>query len=217
MPERDYHDYVFKGGKLVGEFEAMYRETDVVPWHQDKQAQEWFCDIALSMLSASAPYQKVVDIGCGLGYFTARVHPLCKSLIGIDISPTAVQRAKRFFPEIEFSVADIRSEDFSFGQFDLVIAKDLFWYVFPQMETVAKNITAMANRDGHLFIFKSFPSLSKEFVGKEKIPNPDALLGYFLGPFGLEHSCLVKRHLYENEGPMVMYFLRRISTNSKWR
>lgn len=154
-----------------------------------------------------------MDIGCGLGYFTNRVQPLCPSLVGIDVSPTAVRRARELFSEIEFHVADIRSDDFVFGQFDLVIAKDLFWYVFPKMETVVVNITQMTNCNGCLFIFQSFPSLSKEFVGKGKIPDPDALLGYFLGSFELQYSCSVQRHFCEDEGPMVMYLLRRRSTN----
>ena len=31
----DYHDFVFQEGKLVGEFEQMYRKSAQVPWHQD--------------------------------------------------------------------------------------------------------------------------------------------------------------------------------------
>lgn len=34
----DYHDYVFRDGKLVGEFEDMYKNSSKVPWHQDEQA-----------------------------------------------------------------------------------------------------------------------------------------------------------------------------------
>ena len=34
---KDYHDYVFRDGKLVGEFEAIYQNSEGVPWHQDEQ------------------------------------------------------------------------------------------------------------------------------------------------------------------------------------
>ena len=34
----DYHDYVFKGGEFIGEFEQMYRNSKNKPWNQDKTA-----------------------------------------------------------------------------------------------------------------------------------------------------------------------------------
>lgn len=42
VPEfsKNYHDYVFRDGELVGEFEAMYRHSEDVPWHQDEQ-DDW--------------------------------------------------------------------------------------------------------------------------------------------------------------------------------
>jgi len=34
----DYHDdYVFKDGKLVGDFEGMCRHSSDIPWRQDAQ------------------------------------------------------------------------------------------------------------------------------------------------------------------------------------
>ncbi len=32
----DYHDYVIKNGKLIGEFEQMYKNSAGIPWHQDE-------------------------------------------------------------------------------------------------------------------------------------------------------------------------------------
>ena len=43
----DYHDYVFRNGQLVGEFEEMYRNSSSTPWNQDKQ-EEWI-DIKLTL------------------------------------------------------------------------------------------------------------------------------------------------------------------------
>jgi|TARA_B100000315_G_scaffold178802_1_gene167474 hypothetical protein len=33
----DYHDYVIKDGRLIGEFEQMYKNSRDIPWHQDRQ------------------------------------------------------------------------------------------------------------------------------------------------------------------------------------
>jgi hypothetical protein len=42
----DYHDYVFRDGKLVGEFEEMYLNSATTPWHQDEQ-ENWI-DVRLT-------------------------------------------------------------------------------------------------------------------------------------------------------------------------
>ena len=42
---KDYHDYVFKDGRLVGDFEKMYRHSAEVPWNQDKTAHMVFSNI----------------------------------------------------------------------------------------------------------------------------------------------------------------------------
>lgn len=39
----DYHDYVIKEGKLIGEFEQMYQKSDGVPWHQNEQKKISMC------------------------------------------------------------------------------------------------------------------------------------------------------------------------------
>ena len=36
----DDHDYVRRGGRLVGEFEQMYQKAKDVLWHQDQVAGE---------------------------------------------------------------------------------------------------------------------------------------------------------------------------------
>jgi len=35
----DYHEYVFRDGRLVGDFENMYRHSKDVPWDQGNRAE----------------------------------------------------------------------------------------------------------------------------------------------------------------------------------
>jgi hypothetical protein len=42
----DYHDYVFREGRLAGEFEEMYRNSAIAPWHQNEQ-ENWI-DVRLT-------------------------------------------------------------------------------------------------------------------------------------------------------------------------
>ena len=114
----DYHDYVFKDGKLVGEFDQMYQKSKDIPWHQDKDPERLDCKIALSILETKAPYSSILDIGCGLGYFTDEIHKFCTkdgNTIGTDISPTAVDKARKLFPNLRFEVLDITKDLYEQG------------------------------------------------------------------------------------------------------
>ncbi|MCK9376428.1 MAG: hypothetical protein M0P73_09770 [Syntrophobacterales bacterium] len=59
----DYHDYVFKNGKFLGNFEGMYRHSTDVPWHQDKTSYSVFSDIDLAILRQYR-YNSICEVGC---------------------------------------------------------------------------------------------------------------------------------------------------------
>jgi SAM-dependent methyltransferase len=108
---KDYHDYVFRDGKLVGEFEAMYRHSEGVPWHQDEQ-DDWI-DVRLTvdMLKDLVPFDEIHDLACGLGYYLALIRKHlgtvdCR-LFGYDISETACVKAKTNFPEFTIQPIDL--------------------------------------------------------------------------------------------------------------
>lgn len=103
---KDYHDYVFRDGRLVGEFEAMYRNSEGTPWHQDEQ-ENWV-DVRLTgeMLRDIAPYDEIHDLGCGLGHYLAILRSKvgaeeCRGF-GYDISETACAKAQKAWPDFQF-------------------------------------------------------------------------------------------------------------------
>jgi SAM-dependent methyltransferase len=60
------------------------------------------------VISPSAP-RRIVDIGCGTGYYLAGIlssRPEARAL-AVDISPAAVARTVRRFPAVEGLVADV--------------------------------------------------------------------------------------------------------------
>jgi hypothetical protein len=61
----DYHDFVIKDGRLVGEFEQMYVKSSDIPWHQDEQ-EDWL-DVRLTvqLLEEYAPFDYICDFGYG--------------------------------------------------------------------------------------------------------------------------------------------------------
>ena len=114
----DYHDYIFKDGKLIGKFDEMYKCSEQIPWHQDKTAYSVFSDIDIAILK-QYKYDSILEVGCGLGYFSNRLYKeLCSNnnepsplsfpqVTGIDVSQTAIEKASKQFPEIRFIVGDL--------------------------------------------------------------------------------------------------------------
>lgn len=48
----------------------------------------------------------VLEIGCEWGTTTALIAPHCKQVIGTDVSPECIERARERHPEIQFEVLD---------------------------------------------------------------------------------------------------------------
>jgi len=111
----DYHDFVIKNGKLIGEFEQMYQKSKDIPWHQDKQENWLDVRLTIELLKDLAPFDSLWDFGAGLGYFLEILRKYlgnskCK-IIGFDISKTACVKAKKLFPQnSNFFVIDLTSD-----------------------------------------------------------------------------------------------------------
>lgn len=185
FPE-DYHDYVFRNGRLLGDFDNMYRYAKGVPWDQDKRCNHWYTEVGTTMLKAQAPYKSILEIGCGLGFFAAKLKQLpgqastSSTIDAFDLSPEGIRKARRLHPSIGFYVDDITKSTFRpKRQYDLVVIKEIFWYVFGHMKTVVRNVSACVKPLGFLYIGQSFPAQHVHFVGKKVIANPDSLLRYF--------------------------------------
>jgi len=69
----------------------------------------------------------VLDVGCGLGDFYGwqRRRGLAVNYVGVDLTPGLVDAARTRFPEAEFRVADVFTDDGA--EFDFVIASGIFY------------------------------------------------------------------------------------------
>lgn len=194
---KDYHDYVFKDGKFVGEFDSMYRNSNTIPWHQDEQA-DWI-DVRLSkgLISDKNCFEKVIDLGCGTGHY---LDLICDSFLasggiayGFDISETACQQAKSIFPQYRFDSLDLLSTDLAHpDQLSEALSPSLFmirgtlWYLVSDLPLVIYNIRKMMKSNDYLLVVQNFPPLESEFVGKKEMSDYKALIGYFSSQFKLE-------------------------------
>ena len=199
----DYHDYVFREGKLVGDFENMYRHARAVPWDQGNRAERWYTQVGLLMLKERGPYGRVLEVGCGLGYIAAKLKAWASSVHAFDVSATAIEKARALHPGIDFYVDDVCREDFQpRDAYDLVVVREVFWYVFPSLTTVLRNLRACLKARGYLYVGQSFPALDREFVGKPVMPHPEALAALFT-----EYRCVycakLRNHELESDGPIL--------------
>ena len=175
----------------MGEFEQMYRNSATTPWHQDEQS-DWI-DVGLTgqMLQDIGPFGEIHDLGCGLGHYLElmreRIGAANCKCFGYDISATACAKAKQQFPEFEFAQLDltlasqpqssILNPQSSIRR--LFMIRGTLWYVFPKLDVVVATIRGLMTEGDKLLVVQNFPPLTTQFIGKEVIPNYEALINHF--------------------------------------
>jgi SAM-dependent methyltransferase len=179
----DYHDYVIKDGKLIAQFEQMYKNASVIPWRQNQQ-ESWI-DVRLTkeLLEDEKNISRVIDYGCGTGhYLDILVRSMGGSGLGFDISETAVVKAQSNFPDYSFKTRDLMNPNSfdvaSINEESIHVIRGTLWYVFPKLSVVIKNIFDQMSVGDILLVVQNFPPLNSNFVGKEVIPDPQTLINF---------------------------------------
>lgn len=177
----DYHDYVFKNGKLIGQFDEMYHHSKEIPWHQDKTANQVFVDLDIAILKHFLPHfniQSICDLGCGLGYVSARLHAELSPHIdgldvtGIDVSSAAALQAQTLHPHLAFFGVDILKDEIAQweGGFDLLYIKDVLWYVCPDADQFIHKAKTLLKEGGGIYMLQSVPD-RQEYFGSDLFPS----------------------------------------------
>ncbi len=94
----------------------------------------------------------VLDLGCGLGGFTRRLSPWADRVIGLDLSPVMIERARMYSSEcrnVEFIVADALEWAWPEGELDCVISIATLHHI-PLQQILP--LVAKAIRPGGVFI-----------------------------------------------------------------
>ena len=108
-------------------FDATYERHDD-PWGL---ATRWYESRKRAILLASLPqgsYERVLEIGPSIGVTTEALADRTTSLLAVDVSATAVQRAReRVGDRAVIEVRDVMT-DFPEGEFDLVVLSEVGYY-----------------------------------------------------------------------------------------
>lgn len=184
-----YHDYVIKDGRFIGDFEAMYKNC-ADPWHQDA-IQPVSEDVALALL-ARRSYAHILDVGCGKGRFSDRLHRSTGgSVRALDISETAVQTARSRYPGIRFAVEHIPPIPFGNNQFDLIVAAELLWYILPKLSEFFTEVRRVLKPGGHFLVLQTFYQPGQQRYGREILDGAESLIEKL--PLQLLHRVEVDR------------------------
>lgn len=111
-------------------FENLYRQKQD-PWNYEHSHFER--EKYLKTLQAIPEEAETIwEIGCGEGVFTQLLLEKGKRVRGVDISPTALSRArerlKDFGDRVHLQKLDIVREDIE-GTFDLILASEILYYL----------------------------------------------------------------------------------------
>ena len=153
-----YQDYVIKDGKFIGEFESMYQDCDD-PWHQSEEVSCSYSRTDTVTTIRRLGLRNVLEAGCGLGYFTEFLSSSCKEthICGMDISPTAIKKAKSLHPGLDFFCGDLKNIDNILpkhsdnGCVDAVIFPEIMWYILEDLNDILSKIRMYFSPRGGYF------------------------------------------------------------------
>jgi SAM-dependent methyltransferase len=181
-----YHKYVFdtERRQLVGNFEAMYQAEDAEgfdSWFERDLVKELRKPISHTLLS-QYNFVRILDVGCGKGTFTHLLKKRNNQVVGIDLSPTAIEKARHSFPDIDFRCGDISQIDASEEKFDLVLVMGTFAYI----EDWSKALETIAGLTRWFYVAEYIPPNPIGFV-----KSPQHLIGEVEKHFNIRTKVLL--------------------------
>lgn len=140
----------------------------------------------------TAPWN-VLDLGCGTGLVGVEIAPYMRHLVGVDLAPNMIERARHRNTYTDLHCADLMTalsaENARDVRYDIVTAADVFIYV-GKLDAVIPAIRRVL-KPGGLF---AFSAESAEAAGS----SPE---GYRLGVMGrYAHRADYLRHLAQQNG-----------------
>lgn len=177
-----YQDYVIADGRLVGEFEAMYQDFDD-PWEQTTR-EEFASEKAVALnllerLKVQHGCRRVLELGCGFGNFAARATALGLDATGMDISETAIKKARARHPGTSFVISALSDHD-AIRQLkpDVIVMAEITWYVLDQLPVFIEFLKRDLPDVYLIHLLMTYaPGVQK--YGKEVFTNLDEIKGYF--------------------------------------
>lgn len=170
---KKHNDFIFQteGNEvtLIRDFEGMYRDCED-PHGQSNVTENLSYQLVLTTVERAASLLKaesdkdllIMDMGCGLGYFTAHLKKKFPDayVCGVDISNAALERASQIASGCVFQQADLKTPDLiSLGiRYDIIVALDsLYYFSQDEINQVVSNIRSLLVDGGFLVVGYHLP------------------------------------------------------------
>lgn len=139
---------IYHYDSMIMENNDPFRDPPILRAYMDKWDGQPFID-ALKIDDTKS----VLEIGVGTGRLAARTSPLCKRLVGIDLAPKTINRAKEnlsAWPNISLICGDFYTYEFS-ETFDVIYSSLTFMHLQDKEHAIEK-ISSLLNRNGRVVL-----------------------------------------------------------------
>ncbi len=152
-------------------FESMYqREAD--PWKFRLSDYEQSRYGAIISALANGSYNRAFEPGCSIGELTARLAHLCREVVAIDVSPTAVQHAQqhcRPLSNVDIRVGSI-PKDLPDGTFDLIVFSEIgYYFEESELANLGAILASRLEQNGVLLAVHWLGRSSDHILGGERV------------------------------------------------
>ena len=120
-------------------------------------------NILLGLQSKNVNIDVAIDLGCGTGLSGEAFRPLCKKLVGIDLSPKMLEIAKK--KEVYDVIENIDLNKYlnnDLEKYDLFIATDVLIYI-GDLSQLFSNISG-ASKSGAVFLFSTESTNTNDYL-----------------------------------------------------
>jgi 2-polyprenyl-3-methyl-5-hydroxy-6-metoxy-1,4-benzoquinol methylase len=125
--------------------DLAYKVRD--PWKMDSPQEQFrFAEtnriVHRALIAPAERAGSLLEIGTGEGHQTEHLARLCDRLSGIDVSPTAIARARQRVPAATLYAGDLHDQAWAGerGRYDVVTAFEVLYY----LKDIPKMLTAMS-------------------------------------------------------------------------
>jgi 2-polyprenyl-3-methyl-5-hydroxy-6-metoxy-1,4-benzoquinol methylase len=171
----------------MNEFEDKYQH-EAEPWAADSEKYKPLYDKIISLAIAHTKKNIIAcDVACGTGWFTKIIAKKYDFVVGIDVSETAIRRAKLINSIDNINYQTINAFDYNFNEraWDTIFINELMYYYTPiENKKLIGKIAECLDKDGILIVsIKEMSEISLNDI--EKVLAQD---------FDLIENCIFNGH-----------------------
>jgi ubiquinone/menaquinone biosynthesis C-methylase UbiE len=140
--------------------QTTYEELHVS--YPDESTTETICQFAYDEVIKRIPKDKVVvDVGCGIGTLAGRIAGFSKEVIGVDIAPERIDRAKALHHanNLNFYVSDAYNLPVDDKSVDVVVSFAVFHHL--DLEKMSLELRRVLRKGGTVFVIDIYEGFQK--------------------------------------------------------